>query len=401
MFAPAARNPMVAATAFNLVTDPVAHETRNRGRLGHSTVSNTSASHTVPEQPWSEDSPATSYYTDAKSPPPLANDRYQLAEGMERPGLSTSHSGDYDDYFQLEKQRGMWTPGVQPHTRVEDAQSDVISSTPDGSKQWVLGQLINLVGGVAGTLIQFCSRPFRGFKAGGGRPYVFGSGDQIPASGGDLFLDTPTPAPVQNLVPGEYPEEDYGVLSVESLNNERPSMSKRLRTGESWVMVGRNGTVESRPSTPRMSERRTPGQTQSPSQIPRPVGTPTPGSLVSKRPSLIPVSRRTPLGRRDSQGASDMAPRALATPRSYNRQGYGSPAMFRDSSSTKKSPLSAESQRLINQRRREELEDDARLRRMSSQMSQMLREAQEALGRKVDVDELTGEADDPMWQVPR
>jgi hypothetical protein len=36
--------------------------------------------------------------------------------------------------------------------------------------------------------------------------------------------------------------------------------------------------------------------------------------------------------------------------------------------------------------RREELEDDARLRRMSSQMSQMLREAQEALNSRFEPD---------------
>jgi hypothetical protein len=51
----------------------------------------------------------------------------------------------------------------------------------------------------------------------------------------------------------------------------------------------------------------------------------------------------------------------------------------------KKSPLLPESQRLINKMRREELEDDARMRRMSSQMSAMLREAREALGSKFEV----------------
>jgi hypothetical protein len=37
--------------------------------------------------------------------------------------------------------------------------------------------------------------------------------------------------------------------------------------------------------------------------------------------------------------------------------------------------------------RREEMEDDARMRRMSSQMSAMLKEAREALGSKVEIED--------------
>jgi len=50
----------------------------------------------------------------------------------------------------------------------------------------------------------------------------------------------------------------------------------------------------------------------------------------------------------------------------------------------KQSPLPPDSQRLINKLKREEMEEDARLRRMSSQMSNLLREAREALGSKAD-----------------
>jgi hypothetical protein len=59
--------------------------------------------------------------------------------------------------------------------------------------------------------------------------------------------------------------------------------------------------------------------------------------------------------------------------------------MFETKADKPKSPLPPESQRLINKMRREAYEDDARLRRMSSQMSDMLREAQEALGSRIEV----------------
>ena len=52
----------------------------------------------------------------------------------------------------------------------------------------------------------------------------------------------------------------------------------------------------------------------------------------------------------------------------------------------KSSPLPPDSHRLINKIKREEMEEDARMRRMSSQMSNMLREAREALGSKVEVE---------------
>lgn len=65
---------------------------------------------------------------------------------------------------------------------------------------------------------------------------------------------------------------------------------------------------------------------------------------------------------------------------------------------TASSPLFAsESQRLIDRVRREEYEEDERLRRMSLQMTAMLKEANEALGSKfevemVDDDDLDGAA---------
>lgn len=57
------------------------------------------------------------------------------------------------------------------------------------------------------------------------------------------------------------------------------------------------------------------------------------------------------------------------------------------------SPLPKESQRLINKVRREEMEEDARMRRMSSQMSAMLREAKEALGSKFEVEDVYDDDD--------
>jgi hypothetical protein len=73
--------------------------------------------------------------------------------------------------------------------------------------------------------------------------------------------------------------------------------------------------------------------------------------------------------------------------------------MFEDK---KASPLPKESQRLINKVRREEMEEDERMRRMNAQMTAMLREANEALGSKFEVEQYEDEdavmgAQRPTW----
>ncbi|KAF2662422.1 hypothetical protein K491DRAFT_582601, partial [Lophiostoma macrostomum CBS 122681] len=330
-----------------------------------------------------------SRFPDARSPPPLANDRYELAGGMERPKMLTRYTDDYDDYYSLEKQRGMWSTPTSPASLLNIPHIDrPLPSVPNGATPWVLNQLLNIVGGVAGKLVQFCAVPFRGFHAGGGEGYTFTSdGAVAPAvRQKDTFIEQPS-AFHQDPLPGEYSEDNYGVVSIDSDDLERPRMAKRLRTGENWVMVDKDGGMESRPSTPRLSERRVPNHAISPSQIPRPVSRAESTSATPKRPSLIPVSRRSTLDRRSFKKALKAPSEVHGSPRNYSRQSYGSPALFKSETNTKTSPLPPESQRLISKMRREELEDDARLRRMSSQMSAMLREAQEALGTKIEVED--------------
>ena len=387
-------------TSRRHVTDTSVHETPNRFRLNGGLAS--TSQHPAAEI-WSDSSPFVSRILNDKSPPPLANDRYQLQGGMESTGLPSRGAGNYDDYFQLEKQRAMWSGATSPSSGVPNQSSshEAPQASPE-SKPWMLNQIISLVGGVAGSLVQFCSRPFRGFQSGGGQAYTFG------ADGGIVETEQQmTPfvfggagsAATRTSLPGGFPEDNYGVLSVESVENERPRMSKRIKTGETWVMVDQNGGTESRPSTPRVSERRVPAHVKSPSQvslIPRPVSRASVNpneSTPPPRPSLIPVSRRSNAERRLSLGRSGLPSTPSSTPRTYLRQSYGSPALSRDTKQLKKSPLLPESQRLITKMRQEELEDEARLRRMSSQMAQMLKEAQAALGSNYTLE------DDHMGEV--
>jgi len=366
-------------TSGHQVIDADAHETRKRLR-GYNSMQRSTAT------AWGDSSQDYSRFDNAKSPPPLAHDRYQLADG----GMDQSHtfgrqSGDYDDYAQLQKQRGMWSVPATPATGARMPVQGMETS-PNGTKSWTI---LGLVGGVAGKLFQFCTVPFRGFQAGGGQRYTIESNGDAAARlrlGLQDDLSMYQAGAVQHT-PGGFPQDDYGVRSIDSIDNdraERPRMTKRLRTADNWVVVGEDGETESRPSTPRLSERRLP-EPKSPSQIPRPhsrasIATPL------KRPSLIPVSRRSTMDRRSFHGSAKAVPTSHTRQRSYNRQSYGSPATYEEAKK-QASPLPKESQRLINKVRREEMEEDERMRRMSTQMSAMLREAKEALGSKFEIED--------------
>lgn len=386
---PRARFSVTGETTGLQVTAADVHETRKRSRFDGAPDPTFSTPHTPSADSWGR---SLSYTrgSSVRSPPPLADDRYELAGGAETMDRFTRQNGDYDDYFLLGKQRGMWIGSATPGTELPMSShlyADGVAATPV-AKPWVVNSIMNIVGGVAGKLFQFCTVPFRGFQAGGGKAYMFEANQEVAAKlgfhDGDLNR---TAAPIQQPVPGNFPEDDYGVLSIESVDTERPRMSKRQKTGDSWVVVDENGGTISRPSTPRLSGRRVPSHTRSPSQIPRPVSRASLSTPKHKRPSLIPVSRRSTMDRRAFQQSTKVSVQAEGSPRCYSRQSYGSPVMFETKTSKTRSPLPPESQRLINKMRREELEDDARMRRMSSQMSDMLREAREALGSKIEIED--------------
>lgn len=389
-FAPEESRLTTSSETTGLMTDSAAHDARKRTRHDGDRNHYFATSHHYNSTTSCENgSLEFSTLSSFASPPPLANDRYELAGGMERPGMFAGHNGDYDDYQQLQGQRGMWSRPSSPPCGLptELASANIVQHTPNGTKPWVLNQLLSIVGGVAGKFVQFCAVPFRGFQAGGGQAYTFSSQGDVAAV--DLPQDAFTDAagPIQHTLPGDFPEDDYGVLSIESVDSERPRMSKRLRTGEDFVLVGMDGEIDSRPATPRLSERRVPQVAKSPSQIPRPVSQAGSAQRTPKRPSLIPVSRRSTIDRRSSfREPQNAGPRPSLTPRSYSRDSYGSPVMFQTKTNSKASPLPRESQRLINKMKRDEMEDDARMRRMSSQMTNLLREAREALGSTIEIE---------------
>ncbi|KAF2489295.1 hypothetical protein BU16DRAFT_435375, partial [Lophium mytilinum] len=308
----------------------------------------------------------------AKSPPPLANEKYHLAGGSETPQVLANFQREIDDYHNLGGQRrGYW---------------DTAPADMDGQSvsQSTLRNLITMVGGVAGKLVQYCVVPFRGFHAGGGQGYDIQEGLAGSNVWEKLSLNTPDLKTFSDAstLPGRFPAENYGDLSIAPVDESRPRTIKRLCTDDrEWVMVQDSGDADSRASSPRLSERRLPALSTpiSPSQIPRPVSRASMAHGSSERPSRIPLSRRT-----SSARVSLVSNTGSPAFRKYSRQSYGSPAMFQVQQT---SPLPAESQRLINKVKRDEMEEEMRLRKMSAQTKLMLRQAKEALGSKFEIED--------------
>lgn len=406
-FAPLPRSPAIArSTGRQLAGLGGFQESRKRSRHGISD-SYFKTQYSAKAERYSGASVASSIdrSADAKSPPPLASTKYLLSGGTETPQTFVNTLRDDDEYNDLEYRRGIWTaptsptlgcvkPTMNAERRLEPSQN---STNP-----WVLSQLLSLVGGVAGKMWQFCQVPFRGFHAGGGQGYSIDTQGKITES--RLWEDIdPNPMEMfESHTPllGQFPENNFGVRSITSIasTEETPvRSSKRLCTHDGWVMVGGVDNTDSRASSPRLSERRTPSMAKprSPSQIPRPVQPRTnPGTRGSStRPSLLPVSRRTSHARnsvkpyssspavRSNKSVSLGSPRA----RGYSRQSYGSPVLF---PSHNASPLPPDSQRLINKIRRDEMEEEARMRKMSAQARAMLKEAREALGTKYEIEDV-------------
>ena len=395
LYEPAPRFPPASSETSGLQVTGADHATRKRSRQSDAS---SSASYPLNTTSWYQ---SLGYSRSSiQSPPPLANERYDLAGGMDATDKFARQTGNFDDYYHLGKQRGMWSTPTSPQSgmpaQIQLGEQEI---TPRGTKPWMINQLMSIMGGVAGKLYQFCSVPFRGFQAGSGQAYSFDNQEVATKLG--LNEDSEQSEPkysAQQAWTSNSPDNNYGILSVESIEDERPR-AKRQRTAENWVVVNNDGNMTSRPSTPRVAPRRVPASVNSPyspSQIPRPVSRASMSTPAYKRPSLIPVSRRSTLDRKSFHSSFSPNSRPQSSSgRSYSRQSFGSPAMLNEKDPKKKSPLPPESQRLINKMRREELEDDARMRRMSSQMSAMLREAREALGSKFEIeDEFMDDEDD-------
>ncbi|EEA21150.1 hypothetical protein TMatcc_001152 [Talaromyces marneffei ATCC 18224] len=214
---------------------------------------------------------------------------------------------------------------------------------------------------VVGRVWDFCwTNAFRGFAAGGGNSYQVGTPVSKEASHrqSDLQHDPFTSGGGSTLIPGQYPDED----------------TEHLRDKESWVLVQDSPSLK-------FSSARSPSPTQFSRKVPRRSAAHRPQSRRSLVNPLRPVTKRPTL--------NPLQP-ATVTPSSLT--GRPSTPLKQPLSPTRASlpgsPASREAQRFAAQVRRREREEDASIQKMNDQLKALIREGREALGSRVEVDDM-------------
>jgi len=261
--------------------------------------------------------------------------------------LLSSHTGNGRKRSRQEQQEG-----------AQDKKDITLSHPPASWGQSVMN--------VVGKVWSFCwSGAFRGFYAGGGHGY------HMPAD--------------------SVPQLDY--------SHRAPSPSQSTSTEKTAVdgaMEGTSAYYFKGESTP------IPGQYPDDHEIHKNwvvVQTDGPADCFS-----FGVEASNPAKRvhcvRDTDDLSPTRHKSTGVPRVGKRTSFGGPitptripvpSFSSKSSSSKKhrdSPVSAETQRFVAQMRRMEREEDASLRRLNQQLEMMIQEGKQALGARVEIDDL-------------
>ncbi|KAH8691594.1 hypothetical protein BGW36DRAFT_54830 [Talaromyces proteolyticus] len=226
---------------------------------------------------------------------------------------------------------------------------------------------------VVGKVWDFCwTSAFRGFSAGGGQGYTVTSQSSLQPMTADTTTwqmvhhqDQPSASKSRSKsastpIPGQYPEDEVD--------------AEQVRDRETWVLVPESPSTRISPSrsespthfarkVPRRSSAYRPQPRRSIGGLPR---------AMNKRPTLNPS--------RPSNGLSLSSAARPSTPTK--------PPVSPTRTSNQNSPASRDAQRFAAKFRRREREEDASFQKMNDQLKALIREGREALGSRVEVDEM-------------
>lgn len=320
--------------------------------------------------------------SDADSPAPFVNTTYTCAGGLDTPGFAVAATYDTDidhrnDPHMNFRRRWSTTSGDQEETAAADmvaaGSKRKKSASPNrGGGGWS-NCLFTFVADAAGKVWEFArTSAFNGFYAGGGKGYTLQTPNQDENGVARPFRGHTRATSSFDIrrtpVPGQYPPEDddYDARPVKRQHAD-PSV-------DSWIMVPRMDE-ELRAPTPGLSKRRPPR-----------VSISRPNTASTRRP-LIPVSRRR-TSSVSSVSSPGLRPDSAASSRSrpHSRHTSGSTLSI-PSPSKLVAPVSPEVQIIQAQRRKEERQTNASMRKLNDRLKSMIREGREALGTKFEVED--------------
>jgi hypothetical protein len=381
----------------------------------------------------SDSTPNARQSSQCESPAPFVNTSYRIAGGLDTPlaielDAEERHEEDLRelDYRQnrvtlvARQPSGSYFPRT-PAVGTGDGRFGRKRAHEDDQSGW--GRtVVNLVGGVAGKVLNFCwNGAFRGFHAGGGQAYRMTS--DTPAiveqstwmeidEKDDVFNKHYEGQRYHNLtpVPGQFPEEgfidDYMSQPHAYRVAQQPTTpvphadigGSSLRSN--WVFVDDSDGLD--------LQRRT-------SVLPACKEPQTASQRAKLRPSLTAAGSRSRLAPSRSSLAGSPAfnakrPASFASPRASPGKSCGNETDFKIASSPGKrrsrssiasprrttevlcrpvvtTPSSPDIQRFEKKIRRKERQEDESIQRLNKQLQDMIREGKEALGTKIEIED--------------
>lgn len=345
---------------------------------------------------------------DIATPAPLANERYQLDGGFDTPSLAAATRSA----LQSDADMTYFRTGNLAESAEQLSSYDVLVKERNGigrmppeptpAPRWT-SIALSLVSTAAGKMFDFCRETvFSGFYAGGGQGY-----NQDFSTSPNLYSSQRSVTPI----PGHFPADEFLGDFEQDNTPLRPAKRRQVDSAAGWIVVDTDLQTRDEDST-RLSNRKTSSSLLSAAVV----DFGTTATKVSPRTSLAPVSRR-----RVSSTAITTAtgsPRSLTQPvysrRTSNTQNRSpSRSLHRPSTTSLKarSPnargsinamadqsLTSEAQKFLKRNEKRDRDAEKAMRKLSSQIQDLIRQGQQALGTKFSVEE---EATDGFEEVGR
>ena len=367
-----------------------------------------------------------------ESPAAFVNTIYRIAGGLDTPLAAKLDAEERQeenvrelDYrpnrmtLAARQVSGSYFPQI-PATAVSGGHVGGKRAHSTGQSKW--GEsVVNLVGGVAGKVFNFCwNGAFRGFRAGRGRPYS-ADGDTPAVVEQSTLMDIGEKDDVFNEqyeaqhyhhttpVPGQFPDEgfidDYMSQPQAYRANQVSTPVPHGDGGRStlrcnWVLVDNTDAYEQQRHSPLLSALGNPRKThrqRRPVSIASLTASGHRPRLVSCRPSLA-----------GSLGSNVKRPASFASPRASPGRSCASETESHDTGSVGHrrsrssmasprrkaegelrhsftTPTSPDVQKFEKKIRRKERKEDENLQRVNRRLQDMIKEAKEALGTRIEV----------------
>lgn len=333
--------------------------------------------------PWANSrEPRSTQSSSCLDPPPLANERYRLAGGLDTPAKTTLRLEDDLGRESNHDYRSRWQNGVfndkptgiHAFAGERDGPGQIREMAEDEQPTWSRF-VLEVVGNVAGKVWEFCrTSAFGGFTAGGGDVFPFSNDTETRNEmAGSRHDQDESPA---HLYDGPQSrsqsrqEQFHDCISPEN-TDIRPA--KRLQTsqGNGWVMINHNNNQapSSHQAAPSTSPLRQPQSPSHRSLLPRPA-TSKANTTRAPRHSTSHYSSAT-----YHAGSPTKRTASFAQPRS--------PVSM--SPSAHRTPASAERRRIPVRREQEDWEGDEDMKKLNQQLKAMIREGKAALATRVEV----------------